>query len=91
MLGAPSLLALLIPAQKRVLQLGRAALTRAFSASVMQKCVRRSPGTTQVLTCEAKALEIKHCELREALDDEVDLRQWELVEADVKLLESLEL
>ena len=35
-LGAPSLPALLIPAQKQVLQLGRAALTRAFSAHVMQ-------------------------------------------------------
>ena len=50
-LGAPSLRALLIPAQKYMsLQLGRAAFTRAFSASVLQKVVRCSPGTTQVLT-----------------------------------------
>ena len=57
----------------------------------MQKYVRRSTGTTQVLTCEAKVPEIKRCELREALDDEVDVRRWELVIADIERRESLEL
>ena len=48
-------------------------------------------GSTQVLTCEAKAVEDKLRELREVLNDEVDLCRWKLVVANIKLGESLEL
>ena len=48
-------------------------------------------GSTKVLTCEAKPFEAKLSELREALDDEVDVRGWELVAANIELGESLQL
>ena len=57
----------------------------------MHARVRCSPGSTQVLTCEAKAVEFKRREQREALDDKLDVRRWELVIADIEHLESLEL
>ena len=57
----------------------------------MQKVVRCSTGSTQVLTCEAKPLEAKVCELREALGDEVDVRGWELVAANIELGQGLKL
>ena len=44
-----------------------------------------------MLTCEAKVLEAEHGELRGALDDEVDLRRWELVAIEVERGESCEL
>ena len=48
-------------------------------------------GSTQVLTCEAKVGEVKLSELREALDDEVDVRGWELVAANTELGQGLKL
>ena len=53
--------------------------------------VGRSPGSTKVPTCEAKVGEAKVCELREALNDEVDVCGWELVAINIELGESLQL
>ena len=59
--------------------------------SSVQKSVRHSTGTMQLLTCEAKATDAELSELREGLDDEVDLCGWELVVADIELGEGFEL
>ena len=53
--------------------------------------VGHSTGTMQLLTCEAKATDAELSELREGLDDEVDLCGWELVVADIELGEGFEL
>ena len=53
--------------------------------------LRRKIGSTQVLTCEAKLVDSKLCELRKALDDKVDVGRWEHVAANEELLERLEL
>ena len=88
MLGAPSLRALLISAQKYTLQLGRAAFTRAFSASVLQKVVRRSPGTTHVRTSQANITHGECFELLQVVANQLCSSVAELlVVADAEVLE----
>ena len=57
----------------------------------VQAKVRRRTGSTQVLTCEAKVVDCKCCELRKALDDKVDVRGWELVPANLEIGQGLKL
>ena len=53
--------------------------------------LRRKIGSTQTLTCEAKITDAEPCEPWEALNDEVHVRGWELVVANLETGQGLKL